>query len=142
MYFVSQPKQVPTEPAIIGYSTMAVEINNVTDLYSWEVAISFNATGLKVLQVTAGNFVGLEYPLFYNSTDTAEGLLLVGGTLEGEVPGKSGSGTLATVVFGYFISNFKSPMIVLQQMGFATFLEDSNLAKMPVGTMLSLVVIS
>jgi hypothetical protein len=142
MHFASPPEQVHNGPVIIGYSTMAVEIRNVNDLYTWQVAICFNATELKVLQVTPGNFVGLEYPFFCNSTDTGEGLLLVGGCLEGDSPGKNGNGTLATIVFGYFTSNYKEPLIVPQQMGFETFLEDSQLASIPVGTKLSLKVLS
>jgi hypothetical protein len=121
---------------------MAVEIANVNDLYVWQVAISFNATELKVLQVTPSNFVGLGYPLFCNSTDTGEGLLLVAGSLIGDSAGQSGSGTLATIVFGFFTSNYKAPMIVPEQMGFETFLEDSELANIPIGTKLSLEVIN
>lgn len=141
MYFTSPPQQVSTEPVIIGYSTMAIEISNVNDLYAWEVAISFNATELKVLQVTPGNFVGLEYPFFWNSTDTGEDLLLVGGSLEGDMAGKNGSGILATVVFGYFTSNYKPPLIVPQRIGFETYLQDSQLVSIPIGTKLSLEVL-
>jgi hypothetical protein len=141
-YFASSPPLVHNEPVIIGYSTMALEVSDVNDLYSWEAVISFNATELKVLQVTPGDFVGQEFPLFCNSTDTGEGLLLVEGCLEGDVAGKSGSGTLATIVFGYFTSNYKAPLIVPKQMGFETFLEDSELADMPIGTKLSLEVLS
>ena len=87
-----------------------------------------------------GDFVGLGFPLFCNSTDTGSGLLMVGGTLEGDVPGKSGNGTLATIVFGCFTSSYKVPSIVPEQMGL-TFLEDSNLEYMPVGAKLSLNVV-
>jgi hypothetical protein len=143
MYFASSPPQQDhNEPVIIGYSTMALKVSDVKDLHSWEAAISFNATELKVLQVSPGDFVGLEFPFFCNSTDTGEGLLLVGGCLEGDVAGKSGSGTLATIVFGYFTSNYKAPSIVPEQMGFETFLEDSKLANIPIGTKLSLEVLS
>jgi hypothetical protein len=141
MHFAS-PEQVHSGPVIIGYSTMAVEIRNVNDLYGWQVAVSFNATELKVLQVTPGNFVGLGYPFFWDSTDTGEGLLLVGGTLEGDSAGKNGNGTLTTIVFGYFTSNYKAPLIVPQQMGFETSLIDSQLADIPIGTKLSLEVLS
>jgi len=138
MQFASPPQPVHSEPVIIGYSTMALTVSDVSDLYSWQVAISFNATELKVLQVMPGDFVGREFPLFYTSTDTGPGLLLVGGTLEGDVPGKSGDGTLATIVFGCFTGSYKTPSIVPEQVGFKTFLEDSNLEYMPVGAKLSL----
>jgi hypothetical protein len=140
MQFASAPQQVSKGPAIVGYSTMAIKVSNVNDLYGWQVAISFNATELKVLQVTPGDFVGVGYPLFWNSTDR-EGLLMVGGCLEGAVPGKSGKGTLATFVFEYFISNYKAPSIVSKQNGFDTFLLDSQMANIPVGTKLSLEVV-
>jgi hypothetical protein len=138
MQFASPPQPVRSEPVIIGYSTMVLRVSDVSDLYSWQVAISFNATELKVLEVMPGDFVGLGFPLFCNSTDTGPGLLLVGGTLEGDVTGKSGDGTLGTIVFGCFTSSYKVPSIVPEQMGFKTFLEDSNLEYMPVGTKLSL----
>jgi len=143
MYYApSPPQQNHSEPVTIGYSVMALEVSDVNDLYSWQAAISFNATELKVLQVTPGNFVGLGYPLFCNSTDTGEGLLLVGGCLEGDVAGKSGNGTLATIVFRCFTSSYKAPSIVPEQMGFETFLEDSELTNIPLGTKLSLKVLS
>jgi hypothetical protein len=135
-------QQVNNAPAVIGYSTMTLDVSNVQDLYAWQVAITFNATQMKVTQVSPGDFVGLTFPLFANSTDTAAGLLLVAGSLEGNVPGRSGNGTLATIVFGYFVSGYDTPVIVPKQMGFRTFMEDSQLANIPVGTKLSLEVIS
>jgi hypothetical protein len=140
MQFTSPPPQpVQSEPVIIGYSTMALRVSDVNDLYGWEVAISFNATELKVLQVMPGGFVGKEFPLFYNSTDTDRSLLFVGGTLEGDVPGKSGSGTLATIVFGYFSRSYEAPSILPQNL--ETFLLNSQLTDIPIGTKLSLEVI-
>ena len=142
MYMTPPAQQVNNGPTIIGYSTMALTISNVQDLYAWQAAISFNATQMKVTQVSPGDFVGLSFPLFVNSTDTAPGLLLVAGSLEGNVTGKSGNGTLATIVFGYFVSSYDMPSIVPKQMGFRTFLEDSQLANIPIGTKLSLEVAS
>jgi hypothetical protein len=143
MYYASSPpQQNHSEPVAVGYSMMALELSDVNDLYSWQAAISFNATELKVLQVTPGNFVGLEFPLFYNSTDTSEGLLLVGGCLVGDVAGKSGNGTLATILFECFTNSYKAPSIVPEQTGFETFLQDSELANIPLGTKLSLKVLS
>jgi hypothetical protein len=142
MYFASPlPQQDYNEPVIIGNFTMALKISDVNDLYGWQVAISFNATELKVLQVSPGNFVGLEFPFFCNSTDSIQGLLLVAGCLSGNVTGKSGSGTLATIVFGYFTRNYKAPSIVSKQICFETLLKDSKLADIPVGTKLSLEVL-
>lgn len=138
MHFAPALQQVNTEPVIVGYSTAIVGIHDVNDLYAWQVAMVFNATELKVLQVTAGNFVGTDYPFSFNSTDTREGLLLLGGTLAGDMPGKGGSGVLATVVFGYYTSNYKAPMLAPT---FETYLLDSQLQIISVGTKLSLSVV-
>jgi hypothetical protein len=143
MYFASPPlQQDHNEPVIIGNFTMALKISDVNDLYGWQVAIKFNVTELKVLQVSPGNFVGLEFPFFCNSTDSAQGLLLVAGVLSGNVAGKSGSGTLAIIVFGYFSRNYEVPSIVPKQICFETLLKDSRGADIPIGTKLSLAVLS
>lgn len=138
MHFAPPPQQVNSEPVIVGYSTVIVGIRDVSDLYAWQVAVVFNATELKVLQVTSGNFVGTDYPFSFNSTDTREGLLLLGGTLAGDMPGKSGSGVLATAVFGYYTNNYKVPVITTES---ETYLLDSQLQFIPVGTKLSLNVV-
>jgi len=102
----------PQEPVIKGTFTMDLEIADVNNLYSWQVGILFNAGQLKVLDIAPGGFVGDDYPLFVNSTDSFRDLLLLGGTLYGNVPGKDGAGKLATIVFGYLVEDYVEPTIV------------------------------
>jgi len=116
------------EPKALGTFTMALDANNVSDLYAWQAAIVFNSTQMKVTEARASDFMKSEYPLFDNSTTTSDGLLLLFGSLKGQVQGKTGSGTLAIIVFEYYVNNYGLPSIVSQRAGFDTWLEDSTLA--------------
>ena len=118
--------EVSQEPVIIGSFTAAVEVVNVEDLYAWQVLIAYSPSELRVLEVIPGGFVGSEYPssnaadltstgVFMNATDIGDGRLLLGGSLCGNVPGKSGNGTLAIIVFGYFMDTYQEPEIVWMQ---------------------------
>lgn len=118
------PSETIQEPVIKGTFAMNLEVANVNDLYAWQVAIVYEPSQLKVLEMTPGGFVGDDYPFFVNSTDSFEDLLLFGGTLYGKVGGKNGDGKLATIVFGYFAENYDEPKIALN--GFETFLLDSH----------------
>jgi len=131
--FLTPPQYIQTyqEPVIIGNFTMAFEVNNVVDLYAWQVAIAYNSSQLKVLEITSGGFVGDDFPLFVNSTDSYEDLLLIAGFLQGAVPGKNGSSKLATIVFGYFTENYDAPKIVLEEV-FKTLLLDSQGQPIPI----------
>jgi hypothetical protein len=130
------------EPKPLGSFVMALNVNNVNDLYGWQAAIVFNSTQIRVAEAKAGDFMKAEYPLFLNSTTTADGLLLLCGSLEGNVQGRTGSGTLATIVFEYYVSNYESPSIVDHWTGFGTWLQNSELADIPGGqTLLNLSVV-
>jgi len=130
------------EPKALGSFTMALDVNNVNDLYGWQVAIVFNSTQIRVAAAKPGDFMKAEYPLFLNSTTTADGLLLLAGSLKGNVQGKIGSGTLATIVFEYYVSGYELPSIVDQRAGFGTWLLNSDLADIPGGqTLLTLNVV-
>lgn len=120
-----QPLPTHQEPTMLGNLTMLLQIDNVKDLYAWQVAIYYNADQLCVLKVEPGDFFAENFPFFVNSTDSLEGLLLVGASLYGDVPGKSGSGTLAKIVFGYFNENFDEPRIIYDSV-FETFLLSSD----------------
>lgn len=132
--FLTPPQYVQTyqEPVIIGNFTMALDVNNVTDLYVWQVAIAYNSSQLKVLEITSGRFVGDDFPFFLNSTDSCEDLVLISGFLQGEVPGKNGSGKLATIVFGYFTENYDDEPKIVPEKIFETFLSDSKLQDIPI----------
>lgn len=120
------PKEEPYQgPATIGNFAMALDIYNVEDLYTWQVAIFYNQSQLKVLEITSGGFVGDDFPFFVNSTDSFKDLLLLAGSLYKDTHGNSGSGRLATVVFGYFTENHELPKIRLGGV-FETLLLDSQ----------------
>ncbi|MDI6846517.1 MAG: hypothetical protein QMD23_00055 [Candidatus Bathyarchaeia archaeon] len=40
---------------------------------------------------------------------------MVGGTLSGDVDGKSGSGALAKLVFEYFVEEYEAPHVTLSE---------------------------
>jgi hypothetical protein len=114
------------EPAILGNFTMTLDVSNVRDLYAWQVVIVFDPSDVKVLQSCTGGFVGADFPFFFNTTNGGSGVFALGGTLVGDVAGKDGSGTLATVIFGFVKNNYGLPRIALEQGSFETMLLDSN----------------
>jgi len=113
-FFVSppQPTNIDQGPIILGKFAVALGVVNVKDLYGWQAAIAFNSSELKVLETVPGKFVGVEYPFFFNVTDVSEGILLLGGTLYGNISGRDGSDTLATIVFGCFVDAYEEPRII------------------------------
>lgn len=125
--------EITSEPQLLGEFRMTVEVNDVTDLYTWQVLITFNSSELVVTNAYPGGFFEIDYPFFLNATDIGEGKLLLGGTLSGAISGKSGSGTLATMVFGYLIPQYEMPEISLNEKGFfQTLLIDSTRADIPI----------
>jgi hypothetical protein len=122
------PKETHHEPVIIGAFTRTLDINNVVDLCAWQVAITFNPSEMRVLEVASGGFLGDDYPFFLNETDMCDGLLLLGGFLLGDVLGKSGSGTLATIIFGYYINEYQEPKIAFNE---KTYMLDSKDSLIP-----------
>jgi predicted transcriptional regulator len=131
MLFTLPHIQTYQEPVFIGNFTMALDVNNVVDLYAWQVAIAYSSSQLKVLEITSGGFVGDDFPFFLNSTDSREDLVLIAGLLQGAVPGKNGSGRLATIVFGYFTENYDTPQIVPKELS-ETLLLDPEGQSIPI----------
>jgi hypothetical protein len=129
------PMPPAQKPVIIRSFAMDLNVSNVQDLYAWQAVITFNASELKVLQVSHGNFVDYGYPFFFNATDMGDDVLLVGGTAFADMHGENGDGRLATIVFGYYVSNYELPVIVQQGHGEETFLLDSKLSPIPMGDM-------
>jgi hypothetical protein len=122
------------KPIIIGSFAMDLSVNDVQDLYAWQALITFNSSELKVLQTSHGSFIGLDDPLFFwNATSLDDNALLIGGSACAPMPGQSGSGKLATVVFGYYVSNYNPPKIASEAYAEETFLLDSNLSTIPMG---------
>jgi hypothetical protein len=104
----------------------------VRDLYAWQAVIIFNPNELKVMQVASGEFFEADPPFFLKASDVGEGILMLGCTLHGDVPGKNGSGILATIVFGYFVSNYEKPQVVKAKGYLTTLLLNSDLSIIPI----------
>jgi hypothetical protein len=134
--FLATPEQSfePQPKPILGSFTLALDVHDVQDLWAWQAVISFNETELKVQDISPGGFLGVDYPLFNSATDVGPGVMFIGGSLSGDTAGKNGAGTLATIVFGYYVENYKDPQIVYGNEGFITSLWDSNLANIPIET--------
>lgn len=142
MLFVQQPPQTRATPAVVGSFTMALDVNNVQDLYAWQALVAYDPSELKLLEIVPGGFVGAEYlspritdvsgGLFMNATDISDSKFLMGGVLIGNGPGKDGNGTLATIVFGYFTANYTLPLIAEQGGSYETYLLNSQLSHISV----------
>ena len=80
--------------------TLNVSISNVTDLYGWEFYLGWNSSLLSLVNVNEGPFLksgGNTYFTYTLNTTTTDEHVIVDCTLEGQIPGVSGNGTLATV---------------------------------------------
>jgi hypothetical protein len=132
---IVQPTAVttpPPKPVIIGSFAMDLTVSHVQDLYAWQALVTFNENELKVLNVAQGDFLTpLGFPYFFNATWMGDDVLMVGGTAQSDMPGESGSGRLATIVFGYYVSDYKLPRMAPEAYYEETFLLDSNLSQIP-----------
>jgi hypothetical protein len=124
-----QPK---LNPIALGTFTIALNVNNVTDLYAWQAAIAFNSAQMRVIETSPGNLMSVTFP-YFDSSGPSDGLQLVAATLKGNATGITGTGTLATIVFEYYVTGYTPPSIVSEKAGFNTLLEDSSLAAIPGG---------
>lgn len=120
------------QPIALGTFTATLNVNNVSDLYFWQAAITFNSAQMKVIETNPGSFMSVEFP-YFDSANPSQGLLLLAATLKGNATGITGSGTLATIVFEYYIAGYTPPSIISEKAGFDTVLEDSSLAIIPGG---------
>lgn len=143
------PSTEIAKPEPIGTFTINVEVANVKDLYAWQVLMVYDPQTLVLTDFTPGGFVGSKYAtetsgsvqdVFVNATDIGSGLLLLGGSLVGNVPGKDGDGLLAKVTFGYFSNDYEVPHVAFGNRPLVTYLLDSNGHVIPTGgeTLLSL----
>lgn len=127
----------------MGNFTMAIDVNDVEDLYAWQISITYNSSETKVLNIKPGGFVGAEYiswnstgvpdqGIFVNATDISDDTLLLGVSLCGDTAGKDGSGRLATVVFGYYTVEYSQPETDLNREDYKTSLWNSEGTSIPV----------
>jgi len=136
---------VHQEPVILGELTLALNVYNVRDLYSWQISITFNPEKWKVIEILPGEFVGttplysidetnFDGGIFMSAMEAGEGILVLGGSLIGSVSGKDGNGTLATIVFGYYTNDYEEsmPTIAIEEKGFPTMLLDSRGLPIPI----------
>lgn len=137
--FLLQPQvlKIPEEPEIVGNFMLALNVYNVNDLYAWQAVISYDPSELKVLNITPGGFLGAEClpingdefkgdSVFLKNVFPNKGIIVIGGSMLGRACGKSGSGTLAYITFGYFNITYNFPTIVLNESHLKTILLDSN----------------
>lgn len=114
----------------LGSFTMNLDVSNVQDLIAWQVAISFDSSGLEVTEITPGEALGVDYPFFLESVVIDEGVLLLGGAVDPRTAtsGKdiSDTGTLAVIVFDYYVEQYQDPAIVLKVGVRETYLLDSQ----------------
>ena len=90
-----------TITASVGQNfTVNVTVSNVYDLYGWQFRLNWTAGLIEVVKVTEGPFLKLGgSTYFYWDVNATAGRMVADCTLLGNVPGVSGSGTLATITF-------------------------------------------
>jgi predicted transcriptional regulator len=112
------------EPIMLGTFTMDLSVHNVNDLYGWQTVIAFDSEILEVVEVSSGGYVGEDLTFFKGPE--GGGIVFLGGILLEPVAGKDGSGTLASIVFGYYAEEFEDPSIVPAEGVLTTTLLDSQ----------------
>ena len=90
-----------TVTAFVGQNfTVNVTISDVSYLYGWQFRLNWTAGLIDVVNVTEGSFLKLGGgTYFYWAVNATAGRMVAYCTLLGNVPGMSGSGTLATITF-------------------------------------------
>jgi len=117
-----RPPPILTSAAVIGFSpeeanigvgynfTINVTIANVTDLFSWQVALYYRNDILEATEATEGPFLKTggdtlfvtspsETGGVWNDYNATHGRIFLGCTILGDLPGVNGSGVLATIKF-------------------------------------------
>jgi hypothetical protein len=80
--------------------TISLTISGVSDLYGWEIQLTWNSTLLDALDASEGQFLKAAGSTFFNyDVNATEGSMFIECTLTGDIPGVNGDGTLATVTF-------------------------------------------
>ncbi len=102
VYAVYTSSPPPSEPIISETFSAEIVVQNVEDLYAWQVAVAFDPDVLTIMNVTEGDFLDIDFPFMAWSDDSylGRGKVLMGATLYADMSGVSGSGTLATIEFG------------------------------------------
>jgi uncharacterized protein (TIGR03382 family) len=94
---------VGSADVIVGTTFMVpVRITDVSDLYAYQFDLSFDAGPLELLSITEGPLLGTAGPTFFTAgtIDNSAGVAtFTGNTLLGNIPGVSGSGEIASLMF-------------------------------------------
>jgi hypothetical protein len=137
----------PVEPQPLGYLRAKVYVNNVTDLYAWQVAIRFNYSNLKIQSVKSENFLARSMELQFKKLgpnieisektifiykEIGKGTLLVGESLLGDSPSVNGSGALFTIEFAYFYKYEEVSIIFNETPTYKTILLRKDLTEIPI----------
>lgn len=134
MFKPPPPSPTPT-PQFIGTFKVHIKVHDVTDLYAWQAVIFANSSELVFVDAVEGEFMQKNAPqgttfVFADeqSNPHTPNIVLVGNSLLGDISGVNGTGTLATLTFGFKSENYALPRIIYDHKVHETFLLDSNLA--------------
>jgi hypothetical protein len=150
LFYQPQPQPTepqPTEPQPIGYLRVEFYVNNVTDVYAWQVGIRYNYTNLKIISIKPGNFLTkgrdvqsnklssnveiYENTLFFHKVLDG-GILVACQTLTGNSPSVNGSGTLLTIEFAYFYKYEEATIIYNESPQYDTWLLRKDTTEIPI----------
>jgi DNA-binding Lrp family transcriptional regulator len=106
------PREKAQEPLFLGTFTMNLDVVGAEDLYAWQAVVNFDSGKLEAIEISRGDFIETDFPFFVTADDVPGIPLLLAATCIGNAPGKSGSGTLATITFGYRVENYELPTVV------------------------------
>jgi len=76
-----------------------ISVSEVADLYGWQIKLEWNPQILELINVTEGNFLKRHGQTYFGQKINETGYLILDCTLIDNIPGASGSGTLAMVQF-------------------------------------------
>ncbi len=134
------PAAISDETLQLGsYLEVSVNISDVTDLFAWQVNMSWDPSILSVNRIIAGEFLlraspaantsssphpyGLGFVI--NDTNNAAGYTAMGESVLGGVPGISGDGTLVSIEF--LVTGYGSTSLTISLTGnLATTLLNSS----------------
>ena len=95
--------QPPSTPAALGDTIdVGIAIEGVSDLFGWELGVSFDPTILRAAAVTEGEFLSSAGSTIFLAgpiNNAAGTISFVSSALTGMIPGESGAGILAHIRF-------------------------------------------
>jgi hypothetical protein len=90
----------PATQSVSGNFDVRVDVTWAYSLYSWEFNMTYDTTKLTATSVTEGALLASGGTTYFNKTiNDAKGWVYAYGALQGNVPGVTGSGVLATIRF-------------------------------------------